>query len=46
MKHPIKMKLRWIGILGLAWSFVAFAQGTVNFNNSPGALGGDGAPFL
>jgi hypothetical protein len=39
------MKLRLAIIFSFASSLAAFAQGTVNFNNSPGAIGGNGAPF-
>jgi hypothetical protein len=30
---------------GIAWCIVASAQGTVNFDNSPAAIGGQGAPI-
>jgi hypothetical protein len=32
-------------VAGFLWCIAASAQGTVNFNNSPGALGGNGAPI-
>ena len=40
------MKRLLAGIACLALSVSAFAQGTVNFNNSPGAVGGTGAPVF
>jgi hypothetical protein len=39
------MKKLIAGIACLALSVGAFAQGTVIFNNSPGAIGGSGAPI-
>jgi hypothetical protein len=46
--HKIQsnMKRLLAGIACLALSVGAFAQGTVNFNNSPGAVGGTGAPVF
>jgi hypothetical protein len=40
------MKRLLAGIACLALCVGAFAQGTVNFNNSPGAVGGTGAPVF
>ena len=40
------MKRLLAGIACLALSVGAFAQGTVVFNNSPGAVGGTGAPVF
>ena len=40
------MKRLLAGIACLALCVGAFAQGTVNFNNSPGAVGGTGAPMF
>ena len=39
------MKLQLTFLFCFIGSVAAFAQGTVNFNNSPGAIGGNGAPF-